>query len=179
MQRRPRRERSSIADFGSRESPPAAGARMKRPCNACLAKSCWFCCGRSNNLDVSPEEIAVGIRNWLGFEAGRALVALHDDRRRDRPRPSSWHGLARCAAAGAVLWHQAGCVPSGCGRRARLARTARCWRKRQRNRNAQFAKNRRRVTTARCYSLNTIPQQHECRHRSKYSPRQAASALCR
>jgi len=52
-------------------------------------------------------------------------VALHDDRRRDRPRPSSWHGLAGCATAGAVLWHQTGRVSSGCSCRARLPRTAR------------------------------------------------------
>jgi hypothetical protein len=74
--------------------------------------------------DVSPEEIAVGIRNWLGLKPEERWWLYTMTAAATGPRPSGRHGLAGCAAAGAMLRHQTRCVPSGCGRWARLARTA-------------------------------------------------------
>ena len=54
-------------------------------------------------------------------EARGALVALHHDGGGDRPRASARDGLARRAAAGAVLRHAGGHIPSRRGRWARNA----------------------------------------------------------
>jgi hypothetical protein len=68
MQRRPRLEQSSIAAFGSRGRPPAAGARMDTAVQRLFGKELLVLLWAIEQLDVSPEEIAVGIRNWLGLK---------------------------------------------------------------------------------------------------------------